>query len=453
MHPEGFPLPLVETPERPGTDHDLADAVLEWIDGHAPGPPLLPWQRYVIRRGFETQGGRLWRHVGFLVSRQQGKTFLMQRVLLARLHLSGQFGSSGLLNTHPDVTQAIEFLEALQRELGGGYLRARSNGVDWWLDAANASGMGQGRVWRARAQTRGAITGQAGIGMVFVDEVQSARQPVIDRTVRPILSGARVANPQAWFAGTGEQDDSDVLRGMRRSSLRPDADTLWLEWSAPPGCATDDVTAWRWASPDWSDARAESLAADLHQMPEAMFRSEYLVQHDAQVTLWLPRWAVEGCARPVVDPAPLVAAVEVSTDQVSWSAVVSDGQQVATLVGRPLPEVVDWLAVRHPPVLLAHYAVLNRPELSRVGAQLVPVRAHEAAGAASELGDAVRLGAAVWDNGPVVAAAFAHVVMANVDGLHRIVDGRSRGDVAVVKAMSWAVWWARQHAPEPAAIY
>jgi len=289
--------------------------------------------------------------------------------------------------------------------------------------------------------------------MVFVDEVQDARAQVVDRTVRPILSGARVVNPQAWFAGTGERDGSEVLRGLRRGGTGPDPDTLWLEWTAPAGCRTDDVVAWRWASPDWSDARELSLVSDLRQMPEVEFRSEYLVQHDARVTLWLPRWAVEGCARPAVDPVALVAAVEVSTDQVSWSAVVSDGQQVATLAGRPLPEVVDWLAVRRPPVLLAHYAVLNRPELSRVGAQLVPVRAHEAAGAASELGDAVRLGAVSWDNGPVVAAAFAHVVMANVDGLHRIVDGRSRGDVAVVKAMSWALWWARQHAPDAPMVF
>ena len=93
MHPDHFPLPRVMTPERPGTDHVLSEAVLAWIDEHAPGPPLLPWQRYVVWRGFETQGGRLWRHVAFLVSRQQGKTFLMQRVMLARLQLAGLFGA------------------------------------------------------------------------------------------------------------------------------------------------------------------------------------------------------------------------------------------------------------------------------------------------------------------------------------------------------------------------
>jgi hypothetical protein len=143
----------------------------------------------------------------------------------------------------------------------------------------------------------------------------------------------------------------------------------------------------------------------------------------------------------------------VSTDQVSWSAAVSDGRQVATMIARPLSEVAGWLAGFAPPVLLAHYAVLNRPELARVGATLVPVKAHEAAGAASELADAVRGQAVTWDNGAAVAEQMARVVLAQVDGLRRIVDSRSRGDVSAVKAMSWALWFARQNAPEVSAIF
>jgi len=98
-------------------------------------------------------------------------------------------------------------------------------------------------------------------------------------------------------------------------------------------------------------------------------------------------------------------------------------------------------------------AALNRPELARVGAQLLPMKTHEAAGAASELADAIRDGAVVWDNGPAVADQFDHVVLARVDGLRRIVGERSRGDVSIVKAMSWALWYARQNAPEPSMIY
>lgn len=452
LHSEGFPFPRVETPERPGTDHGVADQVLDWIAVNAPGPPLLPWERYVIWRGLETVQGRLWRNVAFLVSRQQGKTFLMQRLMLARLHLADLLGSPAILNTHPDVSQAVELVETFARDAESGYLRARANGADWWIDAESVVDIGKGRVWRARAQTRGAITGQAGVGMVFVDEVQSARQPVIDRTVRPILSGSRVVNPQAWFAGTGERDDSEVLRQLRGAGARG-GDTLWLEWSAPPGCATDDEVAWWWASPDWSENRRQALASDLHHMQEVDFRSEYLVQHDAQVTLWMPRPVVAECGRPVVAPAPLVGALEVSSDQVSWSGAVSDGLQVATLVGRSLPEVVGWLAGHAPPVVLGHQSVCARPELARLGVELRPVKVHEVAAAAAELGDAVRGGLVEFDHPDEVGSAFARVVIGRVDGLRRIVDSQSRGDVSVVKAMSWAFWWARQNAPEPSMVF
>jgi hypothetical protein len=81
------------------------------------------------------------------------------------------------------------------------------------------------------------------------------------------------------------------------------------------------------------------------------------------------------------------------------------------------------------------------------------VKAHEAAGAASELADAVRDQSVTWDNGAGVAEQMAHVVLAQVDGLRRIVDSRSRGDVSVVKAMSWALWFARQNAPEEAMVF
>lgn len=84
---------------------------------------------------------------------------------------------------------------------------------------------------------------------------------------------------------------------------------------------------------------------------------------------------------------------------------------------------------------------------------MLPVKTHEAAGAASELADAIRVGAVVWDNGAAVSEQFGHVVLAQVDGLRRIVGERSRGDVSIVKAISWALWYARQNAPEPSMIY
>jgi hypothetical protein len=286
--------------------------------------------------------------------------------------------------------------------------------------------------------------------MVFVDELQDARREVINRSLRPVLSSTRVANPQLWFAGTGERDESDMLRLLRDSSLEPDSDVLWLEWSAPPGCATDDRAAWRWASPDWSESREEALASDRRVMEEREFRSEYLVQHDARVSWWVPEHAVAGCGVDAVRvESPAVAAVEVGLDQQTWAAAVTDGREVTTRVG-DFTTVIGWVTAQNPGTVLAHIAVTNRLPGS------LPIRAvktHEVSAAASFLADTVRAGAVRWDNPATMREQFSHVVVAEVDGLRRIVDTRSRGPVNLVKATSWALWWSHQNQPEPPGVF
>ena len=425
MHSWGFPLPRLETPQRPGTSHELSNQVLAWVDANSPGPKLLPWQRYVIWRGFEVAEHRLWRQVAFLVSRQQGKTFMMQRVLHARVNLADAFGGSGnVLNTHQDAGQAVELVESLARELESGYLRARANGVDWWVDADAVGGMGRGRVWRARAQTRGAITGQAGTAMVYIDELQDARAPVLNRTVRPILSAARVVNPQVWFSGTGEREESDVLRSIRAGAFSDHGDTLWLEWSAPPGCATSDRVAWRWASPDWSDAREETLAADQRGMPDEDFRSEYLVQHDAQVRTWVDKDAWDRGRRDGLNPAGgWAVAVEADFDGPGGSAAAAwrDSEECSCGLGEldecghliyvlerhfdDLGDAFAWGQECDPQRWLVGRSLMRRPEVAALGGDDVkdkrvqPRATTDTATALPELRRLLARERVVWDGG------------------------------------------------------
>jgi hypothetical protein len=437
-------LPRIESDVRPNTSYDLADEVLEWIDGNAPGEPLMPWQRYVVRRGFEVAEGKLWRQVVFLVSRQQGKTYMMQRVLLARASMAAAFGgASAVLNTHADVMQAVELLESIAREMGVGYLRAKSNGVDWWLDGEDVKGMGRGRVWRARAQTKGAITGQGGIGMVYIDELQDARREVINRTIRPVLSGSRVVNPQAWFTGTGERDESDVLRDLRKASEAEGSDVLWMEWSAPAGCGVLDEDAWRWASPDWSEQRAESLRADARAMPERDFRSEYLVSHEAQITVWMDPDLVRlrGVDRVRVGTA-LAGAVEVSMDGKWWSAAVAGDRDVAVCPPGGKEQAVAFIRKWQPRVLCVHASLVS--QLPDGLAPLHRPSVAEQTAAVAVLDGLVREGSVRWDHGDEVAKQFTDVVLVNADGGPRISPAKSRGDVSLVKAIAVAVWRARQ---------
>jgi hypothetical protein len=337
----------------------------------------------------------------------------------------------------------VELLESIAREMDVGYLRARANGVDWWLDGEDVKGMGRGRVWRARAQTKGAITGQGGIGMVYIDELQDARREVINRTIRPVLSGSRVVNPQAWFTGTGERDESDVLRDLRKASEADGSDVLWMEWSAPPGCDVFDEDAWRWASPDWSEQRAESLRADARAMPERDFRSEYLVSHEAQITVWVDPDIVRSRAVPMVRVGtPLAAGLEVSIDGKWWSAAVAGEQDVAVFPPGRFEDALAFIQRYKPLVLCVHGSV--SPRLPHGFAPLHRPSVPEQTAAVAVLDGLVRDGGVRWDHGDVVAKQFSDVVLVSAEGGPRIAPAKSRGDVSLVKAIAMAVWKARE---------
>lgn len=290
----------------------------------------------------------------------------------------------------------------------------------------------------------------ASANLVLLDEVWDVSPEDYREGLRP-TQVAR-AMPQLWALSTAHRRATELMLSLVEQGRRGEGRVLLADWGAGPDDDPLDPGVWRAVSPWWDEQRGDemALAAGLQGFGEQWLN---VWPEGSGLGGWLPPGLVAGCGRDRVAPVALVGAVEVGMDGVSWSAAVSDGAEVGTLVGVSLPEVVVWLSGHNPPVVVAHSAVLNRPELVGVGAQLVAVKAHEAAGAASALADAVRGGSVVWDNPGPVGEQFGNVGLAQVDGLRRIVDSRSRGDVSVVKAMSWALWHARQHAPEMSAIF
>jgi hypothetical protein len=71
----------------------------------------------------------------------------------------------------------------------------------------------------------------------------------------------------------------------------------------------------------------------------------------------------------------------------------------------------------------------------------------------SVLADVVRAGGVLFDHPSDVAAQFADVVVVAGEQGARISAQRSRGDVSVVKALSWLVWWERHAAAEVPAVF
>jgi hypothetical protein len=372
---------------------------------------------------------------------------MMRRLMLARVSLGELFGGvvQSALNVHLDVSQAVALLEDWARELaedGRGYYRQRANYGEYWPSGQP----GVGSVWRAKAQTKRAITGTPGVNFVYVDELQDAATEIVQRAIRPTMSGARVTMPQAWFTGTGEKDESELLRHMRAAFEGGSPDLLWLEWSAPPGTDPEDPAGWVWASPDWSPARAEFLAGEARTVPARVFRSEYLVSHDALVTRWLPEDATDATVGVVGEvPADAVMALEQNASGSWWSlaAVWPDGEGLLARVWR-FPSSVAAVDVVGDRLVWMHPAT----------AEILPPQAvrYEAIDFAKQLAATDALRERVLERGLTVeglpSEQWGHVVVSFGRGRPLIDVGRSRGDVDSVKALSWAVWAAgRQTEP------
>ena len=155
MAEEGYPRPRIETPMPARVDHELAEDALKWMDAHAPGPPLMPYQRHAVRRMLETVDGELyWRRVLLLVARQQGKTYLMRRIMLWRqvegTRIVGQ--PQHVMNLAPHYDLAERLLEPWAETLVerfGGRKRAKTHAYDYYL-----TGDETGPTWSARTLRR-----------------------------------------------------------------------------------------------------------------------------------------------------------------------------------------------------------------------------------------------------------------------------------------------------------
>jgi hypothetical protein len=420
----------------------------------------MSWQRLVVRYALATVpaprselGFSLaFNTVVLRLARQQGKTYLARRFMLWRLMEGGRvFGQpQRLINTHTDSVQAIRLMEPVARQWGYGRgglpgLTAQTFMAEWYPGGVEDE---HGEAWFARSMTTRALTGNQGITFAYVDELQDAKLFQVQEALGGSLSGSRVVARQRWFTGTGEKPGSELLRRLRKQIGRPGV--AWIEWSAPPGTSVSDEDGWRWASPDWSEERAAYLRDQVVDLPGDAFAANYLLSDVAlTVAHWLPAEVVSACGVGSVVPGGRVAGVEQSRDGL-FSAAFGGVGGVETLVRVDKANVVGWLATRSPEVVLCHQAVANQlPE----GLVLRVVKSGEWSAAVHVLAESVASGMLRFDNPAAVGRAFADVVIAAGESGLRISAAQSRGDVSIVKALSWVVWSASQHPVEVAAIF
>jgi hypothetical protein len=300
------------------------------------------------------------------------------------------------------------------------------------------------------------------VSMGLVDEAWDVPRDHVDNGLVPTMAEAR--SSQLWIVSTsgrpktGEVSDLyPVYRANALEQLRDPRDHLIVEWSADPMADPGDPHTWRQASPHWSEQRRQVLEREWAKAQKSekaldVFRRQWLniwpLAHS--VSAWIPNELVSACARGVVVAAGRIAAVEQRPDSESCSAVFGGVGGAEVLVGRRMDEVDAWLRARNPELVLCHQAVANQLP---AGYPIRVVKSGEVSAGVSVLAEVVRSGALTFDHADQVLPQFADVVVIPGEQGPRIAAQRSRGDVSVVKALSWLVWWERHAALEVPGVF
>lgn len=229
---------------------DFADEVL--------GEPLLPWQRYAAIHALELlpDGLPRFRTVLCLVGRQNGKTRLSRTLALWRLYVRR---ARLVLGTAQDLGIAREVLDAADEAIDATpalaaekLLRRRTNGDEY------VKLIGGGR-YLIRASTRKAGRGLS-VDHLTMDELREQRDFKAWSALSKTLNAR--ADGQLWALSNAGDRESVVLNQLRAAAgvltdengvsylgEARDASICLLEWSAPEGCALDDVDGWCQANP------------------------------------------------------------------------------------------------------------------------------------------------------------------------------------------------------------
>ena len=221
-----------------------------------------------------------------IAARQNLKTYLLEALVLADLFL---FGANLVIWTAHLFPTTMEAFRDLKRIIEtNDHLRRRVKRI------SEANGeesfelvSGQRLLFRARSKSGGrGLTGDR----VILDEAFALGASEMG-SLLPTLSAR--PNPQVVYASSAGKTDSHVLRGVRdRGRTGGDPSLVYVEWAAPvvacadnrcdhrpgfPGCALDDIDAWRCANPALGRRiTVEHIEAERRALPPEEFARERL---------------------------------------------------------------------------------------------------------------------------------------------------------------------------------
>jgi hypothetical protein len=313
------------------------------------GVELDPWQENFLVRALETRedGALRFRTVLLLVARQNGKSAVC-RVL------SAWMAATGRARLVVSTAQDLGIARRLWEEVAGAFERnpqlsplvqfvRRANGQEG-IRLTNGSEI------IVKATTPDAARGLS-VDLLLLDELRTHK----DHGPYAALANTTIARPGSLIVGLSNAGDdrSVVLNAMRESAIaQVDAGSELgiFEWSAPDGCALDDVEAICAANPSLGNGRLSLAAIEAARAaaptPE-IFRTENLCQRVESLDTAIGKagWDQGRDGEPGMlrDRSDLAAVVDVAEDGAHVTLVVAgrEGDRVRVEVAGAWASVAE----------------------------------------------------------------------------------------------------------------
>jgi hypothetical protein len=206
------------------------------------GQPLWPWQALVMRYLTATIGDRwLYPEVAVLVARQNGKTTVLDSLVISRL-LAGHRVLHAAQNRDLPIATHMRLADILEQHYPK--LIAKPRGITFGSGKEGLR-LTTGGTYHIIASTRGGARGKPA-DTLLIDEVREFEDTVFTDASLPTVIASK--SPQVVYLSNAGHSMSVVLNALK-ARAGTDPRLAYLEWSAAPDRAPDDVAGWLEANP------------------------------------------------------------------------------------------------------------------------------------------------------------------------------------------------------------
>lgn len=228
---------LGETRPRIGPPLPARSSWKDWeAEAIALGIQPMPWQSYFARIVYAVGPGNVWQfpETCAVVSRQNGKTTFVDPHIVRRMKMGRRVLHAAQLRELPRLT----FLRLAAYWDGKDGVTIRRGAGQEQIELDN------GGFYKIVAATGGAPRGMS-VDDLIIDELREIDEDFIQAAIPTTIASP---NPQILYLSNAGTDESVALNAIRQRA-GDDPSLAYLEWSAHPSRAIDDVDGWREANP------------------------------------------------------------------------------------------------------------------------------------------------------------------------------------------------------------